>query len=947
MIDYAEIEKRWQEEWAKARIFEGDINNKDPYMITAAFPYANAPQHVGHLRTYGTADVLARYKRMRGFNVLYPMAFHATGTPVLAFAKRIKNNDKELIEELRAFHIPDTEIARMTDPLFIADYFVKELERGMHAAGYSIDWRRKFVSVDQSFSKFIEWQFGILNSKGYLVKGKHPVGWCPNEDNAVGMHDTKHDVEPEIENETAIMFKVEQENAALLCATYRPETIYGVTNIFVNEKAKYVICSINDSKERYYLSKESADMLKYQMKIEVLGTLDGISLLSKKCRNPINDAVLPIFPGYFVREDVGTGIVMSVPAHAPFDYVAIERLRESGYDIQGVRPIKVIDAGRSMADSKEEGTGRMHFEVPALAYLKALNLDITSSDEKIEAATKLEYKEESHWGKMTVKGLEGLGEPEAREKIKDVLKRKKASREIYALTNESPVFCRCGYKVVVKVVDNQWFLNYGDKVWKGSVKGAFKNIRVLPEKSRNAFDSAIDWINLRAVARAQGLGTPFPFEKGYIIESLSDSTIYMSFYTISNLIRGISPEKLKPEFFDYVFLEKGGPDSVIKATGIDFEIIDKCRESFAYWYKETSRHSGPDLIFNHLVMYVFNHVAIFEKRYWPKQIVVNGFVLHEGAKMSKSLGNIIPLVDGIKKYGADPMRLVEIAGTDLFSNSDFTDEDINGVKERFEFLLRCCMNLGKKGSGELRQIDYWMYSKLNRKIENVTKSMETLELRDVSTLLLYNTALELRRYFARGGSNDIVLKDYLSKVVLMLQPIAPHVSEELWHILGSGTLAAAEAWPAAEVSMINGKIEDGEELIDKTIGDARQVVELIRSKMKKEPMRVTLIVADEWKRELNNSLAKTRSISKSLSGMKNEGKVAKESASEYLNALAKKMNSVTAVDLTQEDEYNAFIEAKNYIENILKIEVFIEKESDSKAERASRAMPLKPSIDAI
>ena len=212
-MDYKELDAKWQKRWSEAKIFESDPNSKESYLVTAAFPYPNGPQHIGHIRTYGTADVLARYKRMMGINVLFPMGFHATGTPVLAFSKRIKNKDADLIADLKMFHIPDLDIEKMTDPLFIVDYFIKEIEGGMHRAGYSIDWRRKFISTEPFFSKFIEWQFGILNSNGYLVKGKHPVGWCPNENNAVGMHDTRKDVEPDIEKEVAIKFKVEGEDA--------------------------------------------------------------------------------------------------------------------------------------------------------------------------------------------------------------------------------------------------------------------------------------------------------------------------------------------------------------------------------------------------------------------------------------------------------------------------------------------------------------------------------------------------------------------------------------------------------------------------------------------------------------------------------------------------------------------------------------------------------------
>src|SRR5208337_1411670 len=148
MIDYAEMEAKWQKAWDEAKTFSPEIEDKPSFMVFGAFPYVNTPQHIGHLRTFGTADALARYKRMRGFNVLYPMGFHATGTPVLAFAKRIKNNDKEIIDELKVFHVPDDQIAKMGDPVYIASYFITETGKAYRSAGFSMDWRRKFISTD-------------------------------------------------------------------------------------------------------------------------------------------------------------------------------------------------------------------------------------------------------------------------------------------------------------------------------------------------------------------------------------------------------------------------------------------------------------------------------------------------------------------------------------------------------------------------------------------------------------------------------------------------------------------------------------------------------------------------------------------------------------------------------------------------------------------------------
>ncbi|MGI0141404.1 MAG: leucine--tRNA ligase [Candidatus Micrarchaeales archaeon] len=944
MIDYPRIDAKWQEEWSKARLFEADPDERKSYMVTAAFPYVNSAMHIGHLRTYGTADILARYKRMCGFNVLFPMGFHATGTPILAFAKRIANKDKELIDELKVFHISNEDIAKMIEPEYIASYFVKEVEKGMRLGGLSIDWRRKFVSTEGFFGKFIEWQFGILNRKGYLVKGKHPVGWCPNEKGAVGMHDTKHDVEPEIEEEIAVKFKVDGEDSSFICSTYRPETIDGVTNIFVNPDSQYVLCNIEG--EKYYITKAAAEILAYQFPVEVVSEISGAELLKKKCVNPFNAEKLPIFPGDFVKEEIGTGVVMSVPAHAPFDYATLEKLKAKGYDMQGIKYKKIIDVqiGRSLSDVAVGEAKPIHVDLPALAYLEVLHTDVNAINDMLEFATKLQYREESHWGKMLVKGYEGMSEPEARDKIKKKLLDEKNAIMIYIIQN-APVQCRCGYNVVVKLVDNQWFINYGDAKWKETVKDWFKDMKVLPDKANNGFNAAIDWINLRAVARAQGLGTKFPFAPDLIIESLSDSTIYMSFYTILHLIRNVDIQKLTPEFFDFVYLEKGNAEDVSKSTGIDFEIVKKCRESFLYWYTYTSRHSGPDLIFNHLTMQIFNHVAVFDHEYWPKQIVVNGMVMYEGEKMSKSLGNIIPLEDAVKRVGADPLRIVELTSADLFSDSEYSESAVNGIKERLEYLNEIVEKMKEYDAGELTHIDYWLYSKLNRKIEGVTDAMEKMELRDYSTHALYNSIIELKRYFERGGKNAMVLKDYMQNIVLLLQPAAPHIAEEFWHMLGNDTFAAKEKWPSADKEMINDRVEEEEELVLALLDDIKKAAELVGKKNEgKKAKKTVLVVASEWKRDAVNQLAATKDTGKAIAKMKENG-IDPEMAAKYIGKLAKGMNRLSPVNINEEDEFKLLNETRGYFNKILGMDIAVEKEGESKSARAERAAPLKPSIE--
>jgi leucyl-tRNA synthetase len=588
--------------------------------------------------------------------------------------------------------------------------------------------------------------------------------------------------------------------------------------------------------------------------------------------------------------------------------------------------------------------------MPALAYLELLGANPNSANDAIEFATKALYREESHWGVMAAGSHKGKREQEARELIKGEMKKMGHGFEIYVLANEEPVICRCGTRVVVKVVDGQWFINYGNKEWKAQVREHFQLMRIRPEKARLAFEHTIDWIDLRPAERAQGLGTKFPFNPGHIIESLSDSTIYMIFYTFVNILRSndIKPESLTPEFFDYVLAKKGNAKKVSKGTGIDETVIESCREAVDYWYKRTSNHSGSDLVTNHLTMYVFNHVALLPKEYWPKQIVVNGLVSYEGQKMSKSLGNIIPLSDGIAKFGSDPLRFVETANAELDSEADFNTEAVNGTKQRNEFLRERVEAVDEMaGDGQLTHIDYWLYSVLNSKIKSATEEMENLNVKNAYSHIYYESIAQIKRYLERGGINSLVMREFLEKVVLMLGPAMPHVAEELWSMLGKNTLIVKERWPTFEEAMISTASERMEELVTKTLEDTAETIKLT-SKMKqnegKKPRTVRIILADDWKMKAYNTLARTKDIKKAIAE-KEEG-IDAERVAKFVGLYSKRLMELQPVIVIKTDDMvRCMKEASKYLSERLNAEIVVEKESESKSERAGRAAPEKPSID--
>src|SRR5438876_7260311 len=693
-IDWNSIEEKWRDRWEEQRIFQAnpDVARKK-YFITVAYPYPNSPQHIGHGRTYTLADVHVRYMRMKGYNVLFPMGFHYTGTPILAMSRRIAAGDKDLLETFdKIYHVPKDACTSFVDPIKIARYFHNEIRLGMKEFGFSIDWRREFTTVDIIYSKFISWQFRTLRKKGLIVQGSHPVGWCPNDQNPVSQHDTIGDVEPAFNEYNLIKFS-RSDGYLIPTATLRPETVYGATNLWVNPNIEYVKIYLRDTEERWIVSKEAAIKLEFlDHKVTIESYVSGKEMVGTLAKSPVTHVSLPLYPASFVQADSGTGFVMSVPAHAPYDYQALEDLKnndsiqkEFGLKFIEVKPITVIESdGYSGIDV-----------IPSKQIINKLNIQ-DQTDPEIEKATNELYSHEFYKGKMLQNTGKYSGMPvsEAKDKLKSEILMSGDADTMFELINK-PVICRCGTQCVVKLLNDQWFLNYGNTKWKYLAHECVNNMEIVPEEIRQEFNYVIDWLRERACARKTGLGTKLPWDQDWIIESLSDSVIYMAYYVIAKYVdsKSLSDDSINDAFFDYVLLGIGNANQVAKDCEVPMQIVEQIRKEFGYFYPVDSRHSGRDLVPNHLTFFIFNHVAIFEKENWPRQIVVNGSVLMESKKMSKSLGNIIPLRGAIMEHGADILRLAMLVSAEILQDADFSFDTIRGIRSKlvgiFEMVEKC------------------------------------------------------------------------------------------------------------------------------------------------------------------------------------------------------------------------------------------------------------------
>jgi leucyl-tRNA synthetase len=962
------IEEKWQKRWEEARIFEANPDSTKPkYFITVAYPYPNSPQHIGHARTYTLADVHARYMRMRGYNVLLPMAFHYTGTPVLAMAKRLAENDEELIKDfVNVYKIPKEKLRELTDPLNMARYFHEEIKEGMKKIGFSIDWRREFTTIDQQYNRFIEWQFQKLREKGYIKRGSHPVGWCPRCGNPVGQHDTAGDVEPEIGEFTLIKFK--QDNVIFPTATLRPETVFGVTNIWVNPNARYVKASVDN--EKWVVSQESIQKLVHlNHKVKVLETFEGRRLIGIYVENPMTKTKIPILPAEFVDPKNATGVVMSVPGHAPYDLVALENIKKASHKLReyGIKP-EEIEAVKPISLIEVPG----YSEIPAADVVKKMNIQ-EQTDPKLEDATKEVYRHEFHNGKMknNTGKYYGLPVAQAKDKVKQDLMAEGKATTMYELLNR-PVRCRCGTECIVKIFEDQWFIDYGNPEWKALAHKNLEKMEILPEEMRREYENVIDWLHEKACARKSGMGTRLPWDKEWIIESLSDSTIYMAYYTIAEHIKEnqISATQLTNEVFDYIFLRNGNIKEIAEKTRIKTETLEKMQNEFLYFYPLDSRHSAHELIPNHLTFMIFNHTAIFPENLWPRQIVTNGHVLMEGAKMSKSFGNIIPLREGLEKFGADPIRLSVLGTAELLQDADFSPSVAKAMRERLERIYKLVAEFSKKQpkkteAKRLSTIDRWMLSRLQWHIKRITEAMDKLAVRKAIQGVLYELDQDIQWYQRRkmkenkGETNasTYVFSEVLNAQVKMLAPIAPHICEELWEMLGGESFVSTTSWPTPDTSKMDAAAEENENLIMGVLEDTSNIVKATGIK----PKKVYYYTAASWKWKIYQ-----KALQKSINGkvsqkalMKElmedtELKTKAEKVAKFVNQIMDEVNRMPEerkqklLHAGKIDETQTLKSAEKFLSKEIKAEIHVYNEEDQKRYdpkgKAQLAKPLRPAI---
>ena len=934
-MEWKKIQDKWQKAWLKAELGKASPNKiKEKFMMIFAYPGVSGYLHVGHMRGFSYTDAICRYQRLLGKEVLYPVGTHASGNQALGFANKVKNNDETWINYLKNNGCPEEKIKELTDPKKVVEYFNQVyINDYWKKFGFICDWDRFTSTVNPDYQKFIQWQFKKLQQKDLLIQKPYFATACPNC-GPVAVDPSETDIakggNAEKNEYTLLKFKFGEDY--LVAATLRPETVFGQTNLWINPDAEYVRVEVEG--ENWIMSREAADKLKYQKDDVILKEDIGPEqFIGRKVLAPAIEREIIILPASFCNPKVGSGIVTSVPGDAPYDYVALRSLqadfdliRKYKLDPEEIKNIKLIPI------IKSKGYG----DFPAKEIVEKLNIK-SLDNPKLEEATKEIYKAGFHTGVMTetCEKYSGKRVEEAKELMKAEMLDQNQADVFYDLSEE--VVCRCGKEVIIKRIDDQWFIKYSDPELTERSKEQAKEMKIYPQEYHDNMPNVLDWFSDRACARlGSWLGTKLPFDDKWTIEPISDSTLYPAYYIVSKWIKNktIKTEELTEEFFDYVFLGKGdGKDS-----------WQEIKEEFDYFYPLDLNLGGKEHKTVHSPVFLMNHVAILPEEKWPRGIFVNWWVTGKGSKISKSKGGAVPIPEAVEKYGVDAMRLYYAHIGSPHIDVVWTEEIVMNYKNALERIYSLVETLRAVEGTKSQTIDSWLLSRANEHLKKIENEMKNYNLRELASTVYFTFYDDLRWYLRRGGDDKNTIKEVLTIWITLINPITPHLSEELNN---TKELVSASSWPEFEEEKVSLKSSAGEDLVRTAIEGMRNVLKL--AKLDKAT-KYTLFVSEQWKYKLFNIVSQEINVTRNVGeimkkvlaeeGMKIKGK----EISKLVPSLIKDVSKLPKLVTSQEDELKIMGEAKQFLEKEFACTIEIVNADESEEVKGKSATPGKVGI---
>ena len=727
------IEKKWQDIWDAEKAFAAtDDYSKPKFFALVEFPYPSGQGlHVGHPRPYTALDIVARKRRMQGYNVLYPMGWDAFGLPTENYA-----------------------IQNKIHPKIVTENNVKRFKEQLHSLGYSFDWDREINTTDPEYYKWTQWIFLKLFKAGLAYKKEMPINWCTsckvglaNEEVVNGVCERcGSEVVRKVKSEwmlkiteyadklidgldgvdyiekvkvsqknwigrsegAEVDFRLKDKEDVLRVYTTRPDTLFGATYMVVSPEHpyidKYKDCITNWDEIMAY--REAAAKKSDFERTELAKDKTGVVLGGITAVNPVNGKEIPIWISDYVLMTYGTGAIMAVPGHDDRDWEFAKKF--------GLPMIQVVEGKDGPVDINEAA-------FTDVATGKMINSDFLNDLEVSEAKEKMKaFLEEK-----------GIGNRKVNFKLRDWV----FSRQRYWGEPIPIIECeKCGF---VPVDESQLPLELPDV-----------DSYMPTDNGESPLAAMTDWVNVKCPC----CGGPAKRETDTMPQWAGSSWYFLRYTDPKNTEALASKEAL-----NY------------------WMPVD--------WYNGGMEHTTLHLLYSrfwHKFLYdqgVVNTSEPYQKR------TSHGMILGEnGEKMSKSRGNVVNPDDIVNEYGADTLRTYEmfIGAFDL--SASWSEQGVKGCRRFLDrvWKLQDMVTDDMNYSADLE-------TKMHQTIKKVTQDFESLK---------YNTAIAAMMALI----NDFYKKNSLTKgefktLITLLNPVAPHMTEELWESMGFEGRLYQTIWP--------------------------------------------------------------------------------------------------------------------------------------------------------
>ena len=783
--DFTSIEKKWQEYWEREKTFRAEDDSEKPkFYALDMFPYpSGAGLHIGHPEGYVASDILARYKKACGFNVLHPMGWDAFGLPAEQYA-----------------------IKTGTHPSVTTKANIENFRRQIKSIGFAIDWEREINTTDSIYYQWTQWIFLKLFQRGLAYVDEKPVWWCPNlkavlaneevvdgksevgdhpverrnlrqvvlritayaEKLLEGLEDldwpdsTKRQQKAWIgRSEGAeVQFAIDGLDEKLEVYTTRPDTLFGATYMVVAPEHPFL--------EKLVIPKKADEVKAYVEAAAKKSDLDRTDLAKDKsgvftgsyCINPVNGEKVPVWVADYVLISYGTGAIMAVPAHDERDHEFAEK-----------------------------------FDIEIKQVIAQPNKDTESND--------LPY---SGPGVMINSGeYDGLKAEECKSKIISDLKKKGVGKGAVNYKLRDWIFSRQRYwgePIPLVWVNKEDYEKA--KITEGSIKESLPEIPVTSDKEGETFyalpipPSELP-LKLPEVENYQPAGTG---------ESpLATITEWLEIWFNLETGKSVSKNQTKPDGDNWVSATRE-TNTMPQWAGScwyhlryldpqnENQLVDPTKES--YWGSPDFYIGGAEHAVLHLLYARFWHRFLFDegvlKNPEPyKKLFHQGLILGEdGNKMSKSVGNVVSPDVVIDAYGADSLRLFEMFLGPLEAVKPWSEKGIEGVHRFLKKVHRECLQTEKHLQDE--ESDKETLKVLHETILKVTEAIEDLRFNvAISQMMILINQLQKAEAYSKNS---------IQVLIQLLAPFAPHLAEELWESLGGKPSIANEPWPQAQKELL-------------------------------------------------------------------------------------------------------------------------------------------------